>query len=207
MRPDNDKRWQTALTCVAGGLCRGVAGVHAVRGVGLAGCPPGAVCGVLRAVVHRAAAAGGPRRADRGGGAGSQMVAAPQKEVSRAGFGCAAGAAAGASPALSRRRRRVMPRPRIFPSAAVYPSCLFKQTPRGVKAAGPLFFVIALPIYTIRIYRHHFLPLMAVVCPSETPSVDSGINRIQRRSQSKPLYLVFIAFFVSIYSVLVKRRG
>lgn len=25
---------------------------------------------------------------------------------------------------------------------------------------------------------HHFLPLMAVVCPSLTPSVDSGINRI-----------------------------
>jgi hypothetical protein len=42
---------------------------------------------------------------------------------------------------------------------------------------------------------------------SETPSVLSGINRIQRWSQSKPLYLVFIAFFVSIYSVLVKRQG
>lgn len=127
------------------GLCRGVAGVHAVRGVGLPGCPPGAVCGVLCAVVHRAAAAGGPRRADRGGGAGSQMVAAPQKKVSRAGFGCAAGAAAGASPALLRRRRRVMPRPRIFPPAAVYPSCLFKQTPRGAKPRGAEQAAIAWP--------------------------------------------------------------
>ena len=136
MRPDNNKRWADGVDLRGRGLCRGVAGVHAVRGVGLPGGPPGAVCGVLCAVVHRAAAAGGPRRADRGGGAGSQMVAAPQKKVSRAGFGCAAGAAASASPGLSRRRRRVMPRPRIFPAAAVQLSCLFKQTPRGAKAAG-----------------------------------------------------------------------
>lgn len=61
--------------------------------------------------------------------------------------------------------------------------------------------------YKIKPFIHHFSPLMAVVCPSETPSVLSGINRIQRWSQSKPLYLVFIAFFVSIYSVLVKRQG
>src|SRR5699024_7762546 len=32
--------------------------------------------------------------------------------------------------------------------------------------------------YKIKLSSHHFLPLMAVVCPSETPSVLSGINRI-----------------------------
>lgn len=34
--------------------------------------------------------------------------------------------------------------------------------------------------YKIKPFIHHFLPLMAVVCPSETPSVLSGINRIYR---------------------------
>ena len=32
--------------------------------------------------------------------------------------------------------------------------------------------------YKIKLFHYHFLPLMAVVCPSETPSVLSGINRI-----------------------------
>lgn len=32
--------------------------------------------------------------------------------------------------------------------------------------------------YKIKPFIHHFSPLMAVVCPSETPSVLSGINRI-----------------------------
>ena len=32
--------------------------------------------------------------------------------------------------------------------------------------------------HKIKPFHYHFLPLMAVVCPSETPSVDSGINRI-----------------------------
>ena len=39
-----------------------------------------------------------------------------------------------------------------------------------------------------------FSLLIAVVWPSETPSVLSGINRIQRWSQSKPPYLAFIYF-------------
>ena len=34
--------------------------------------------------------------------------------------------------------------------------------------------------YKIKLHIHHFLPLMAVVCPLETPSVLSGINRIYR---------------------------
>lgn len=41
---------------------------------------------------------------------------------------------------------------------------------------------------------------------SETPSVLSGINRIQRWSQSKPPYLVLPVFFVSIYSILSRGR-
>nr|DAP81117.1 MAG TPA: hypothetical protein [Caudoviricetes sp.] len=60
--------------------------------------------------------------------------------------------------------------------------------------------------YKIKLFSHHFLPLMAVVCPSETPSVLSGINRIQRWSQSKPPYLVLPVFFVSIYSILSRGR-
>ena len=32
--------------------------------------------------------------------------------------------------------------------------------------------------YKIKPFIHHFLPLIAVVCPSLTPSVDSGINRL-----------------------------
>lgn len=32
--------------------------------------------------------------------------------------------------------------------------------------------------HKIKLFIHHFLPLIAVVWPSETPSVDSGINRI-----------------------------
>lgn len=46
----------------------------------------------------------------------------------------------------------------------------------------------------------------AVICPSATPSVLSGINRIQRWSQSKPPYLVLPVFFVSIYSILSRGR-
>ena len=60
--------------------------------------------------------------------------------------------------------------------------------------------------YKIKPFIHHFSPLMAVVCPSETPSVLSGINRIQRWSQSKPPYLVLQIFFVSIYSILSRGR-
>lgn len=59
----------------------------------------------------------------------------------------------------------------------------------------------------IKLYGYHFLPLMAVVCPSLTPSVLSGINRIQRWSQSKPPYLVYIYFFTSICSFFHKNRG
>lgn len=61
--------------------------------------------------------------------------------------------------------------------------------------------------YKIKPFIHHFSPLMAVVCPSETPSVLSGINRIQRWSQSKPPHLVSVCFFVSIYSVLSRGQG
>ena len=42
---------------------------------------------------------------------------------------------------------------------------------------------------------------------SLTPSVDSGINRIQRWSQSKPPYLAFIYFFASIYSIQSRGQG
>ena len=41
---------------------------------------------------------------------------------------------------------------------------------------------------------------------SATPSVLSGINRIQRWSQSKPLYPVFTIFFVSIYSAWTQEQ-
>ena len=57
--------------------------------------------------------------------------------------------------------------------------------------------------YKIKLYPHHFLPLMAVVCPSLTPSVLSGINRIQRWSQSKPQYIDFRASSHHIYGVSV----
>ena len=57
--------------------------------------------------------------------------------------------------------------------------------------------------YKIKLYIHHFLSLMAVVCPSLTPSVDSGINRIQRWSQSKPQYIGFSEFSCHIYGVPV----
>ena len=60
--------------------------------------------------------------------------------------------------------------------------------------------------HKIKLYSHHFLPLMAAVCPSLTPSVDSGINRIQRWSQSKSLYLALIVFLVSIYSVYAQEQ-
>ena len=55
--------------------------------------------------------------------------------------------------------------------------------------------------YKIELYIHHFSPLMAVVCPSLTPSVDSGINRIQRWSQSKPQYIDFRASSSHIYGM------
>lgn len=42
---------------------------------------------------------------------------------------------------------------------------------------------------------------------SEIPSVLSGINRIQRWSQSKPLYLAFLYFFASIYSIQSRGQG
>ena len=42
---------------------------------------------------------------------------------------------------------------------------------------------------------------------SEIPSVLSGINRIQRWSQSKLPYLVFVYFFMSIYSVQSRGWG
>lgn len=42
---------------------------------------------------------------------------------------------------------------------------------------------------------------------SLTPSVLSGINRIQRWSQSKPPYLAFIYFFASIYSIQSRGQG
>ena len=48
---------------------------------------------------------------------------------------------------------------------------------------------------------------IAVVAPSATPSVDSGINRIQRWSQSKPPYLAFLYFFASIYSIQSRGQG
>lgn len=60
--------------------------------------------------------------------------------------------------------------------------------------------------YKIKPFIHHFSPLMAVVCPSETPSVLSGINRIQRWSQSKPLSLAFAALSASIYSVWTQEQ-
>ena len=60
------------------------------------------------------------------------MVAAPQKKVSRAGFGCAAGAAAGASPGAFAAAQAGDAPPEDFPSGG----SLSKQTPRGVKAAG-----------------------------------------------------------------------
>ena len=55
--------------------------------------------------------------------------------------------------------------------------------------------------HKIKLYSHHFLPLMAVVCPSLTPSVDSGINRIQRWSQSKPQYIDFHVSSRHIYGI------
>ena len=56
--------------------------------------------------------------------------------------------------------------------------------------------------YKIKPFSHHFLPLIAVICPSLTPSVDSGINRIQRWSQSKPQYIDFHASSRHIYGIL-----
>ena len=47
----------------------------------------------------------------------------------------------------------------------------------------------------------------AIPDPSETPSVLSGINRIQRWSQSKPPYLAFLYFFASIYSIQSRGQG
>ena len=40
--------------------------------------------------------------------------------------------------------------------------------------------VFCLYRYKIKLFSHHFLPLIAVVWPSSTPSVLSGINRIYR---------------------------
>ena len=48
--------------------------------------------------------------------------------------------------------------------------------------------------YKIKLYSHHFLPLMAVVCPSETPSVLSGINRILTISRGQEKSTVNQAF-------------
>lgn len=45
-------------------------------------------------------------------------------------------------------------------------------------ASGEFFLDFCLYRYKTMLYIHHFLPLIAVVCPSLTPSVDSGINRI-----------------------------
>ncbi len=42
---------------------------------------------------------------------------------------------------------------------------------------------------------------------SATPSVLSGMNKIQRWSQSKPPYLAFIYFFASIYSIQSRGQG
>ena len=52
----------------------------------------------------------------------------------------------------------------------------------------------------------YFCPI-AVVAPSATPSVLSGINRIQRWSQSKPLYLVFLLSSCQYIVFLWKGRG
>ena len=46
--------------------------------------------------------------------------------------------------------------------------------------SGGFLLDFCLYCYKIKLHSHHFLPLMAVVCPSETPSVLSGINRIYR---------------------------
>ena len=55
---------------------------------------------------------------------------------------------------------------------------------------------------------HHFVSCpIAVVAPSATPSVLSGINRIQRWSQSKPLYLVFLLSSCQYIVFLWKGRG
>lgn len=53
------------------------------------------------------------------------------------------------------------------------------------------------------LYQHTTCRL--IFC-SEIPSVLSGINRIQRWSQSKPLYLVLIHFFVSVYSIQSREQ-
>ena len=72
--------------------------------------------------------------------------------------------------------------------------------------SGGFLLDFCLYCYKIKLFSHHFLPLIAVVCPSSTPSVLSGINRIQRWSQSKPLYLVFAALSMSIYSVWTQEQ-
>ncbi len=45
--------------------------------------------------------------------------------------------------------------------------------------SGGFLLDFCLYCYKIKPFSHHFLPLIAVVCPSLTPSVDSGINRLQ----------------------------
>ena len=61
--------------------------------------------------------------------------------------------------------------------------------------------------YKAKQSSRYFLPLMAVVCPSLTPSVDSGINRIQRWSQSKPQYIDSGTSSRHIYGILVQKRS
>ena len=55
-------------------------------------------------------------------------------------------------------------------------------------------------------FLKYFPPVRKIVL-SETPSVLSGINRIQRWSQSKPLYLVFLLSSCQYIVFLWKGRG
>ena len=66
--------------------------------------------------------------------------------------------------------------------------------------------LLALGNFHFPVSSHCCCPI-AVVAPSATPSVLSGMSKIQRWLQSKLLYLLFITFFVSIYSVFGERKG
>ena len=75
-----------------------------------------------------------------------------------------------------------------------------------INKRGLLHWLLALGNFHFPVSSHCCCPI-AVVAPSATPSVLSGMSKIQRWSQSKLLYPSFITFFMSIYSVLRERKG
>lgn len=69
---------------------------------------------------------------------------------------------------------------------------------------------VAVPQPLLNLLQAHAIGIEqtgAAIAPSATPSVLSGINRIQRWSQSKPLYLVFLLSSCQYIVFLWKGRG